>query len=126
MKTTSSAPSLLPGYIFPDNSPHPVSDYINLLEVPRQNQRPRNVTQSTYGQNVIIGQLEYEIEKSKKRTEKIEVDTSLSTCFNGAEEILDRKYLEKIDDEKDEFKEIEEEHNFVHIFEQTNEGVIPK
>ena len=115
-------------------SPPPaVSDDLDLLDVPsftfhnfapRQNLRWRNVTQSTDGQN-LIRQLEQVIEKSKKKIEKIEVHTSISTCFNDAEKVSDGKYLEKIEDEKEELKEIEKGYNFWHIFKQINEGVIP-
>ena len=70
----------------------------------------------------MIGQLERVIGKSEKKGEKFEVNTSKSIKFNEAEEILDGKYLEKIEDEEEDLKEIEEEYNFLHIF----SGVIPE
>ena len=73
-----------------------------------------------------IGKLEKVIEKFEKKNEKFEVDTSISTYFNDAEEILDRNYLEKIENEKEELKEIEREYNFSHILEQINDGVTPE
>ena len=101
---TTSTPPLPPEHLFlSDSPPFTVSDYLNLPEVPsftfnnfapRQNSRGRNVTQSTDGQN-LIGQLERVIEKSEKKSEKFEVDASISTYFNDTEEILKGKYLEK-------------------------------
>ena len=43
----------------------------------------------------LIGELQKVIEKSEKKTEKFEVDNSISSYFNDAEETLDRNYLEK-------------------------------
>lgn len=54
--------------------------------------------------------------KSLKKSEKFEVLTFISTYFNDAEEILDGKYLAKIEDKKEELKKREEEYNFLHIF----------
>ena len=49
----------------------------------------------------LIGELEKVIEKSGKKNEKFEVDTSISGHFNDVEEILDRNYLQKIGNEKE-------------------------
>ena len=68
----------------------------------------------------------WKIEKSEKKNENFKVDTSLSSYFKEAEEILDRNYLEKIENEKEELKEIEREYNFSHILEQKNGRVTPE
>ena len=83
-----------------------------------------NVTENLSGQN-LIGQLERVIEKSKKPKEKFEVDKSINDFFNDAEEILHGRYLEDMEDEKEELKETQSQYNFSHISDQTNEGKRP-
>ena len=72
----------------------------------------------------LISKLEQVIEKSEKN-EKFELDTSTGSYFNDAEQILDRNYLDKIENEKEELKEIEKEYSFPYILEGINEGVTP-
>ena len=73
----------------------------------------------------LIGQLESVIAKSEKPKEKFEVNKSINDFFNDAEEILDGRYLEDMEDEKEELKETESEYNFSHISDQINEGKRP-
>ena len=56
----------------------------------------------------MIGQLGRVIAKSEKPKEKFEVDKSINDLFNDAEEILGGRYLEDMEDEKEELKETEE------------------
>ena len=72
----------------------------------------------------LISKLEQVIEKSEKN-EKFELDTSTGSYFNDAEQILDRNYLDKIENEKEELKEIEKEYSVPYILEGINEGVTP-
>lgn len=74
----------------------------------------------------LISELEQVNEKSEKKNEKLEVDTPISTYFNDVEEILNRNYLEKIENEKEELKAIERENNASHIREQINHEVTPE
>ena len=69
-----------------------------------------------------IGELEKVIGKTEKKNKKFEVDNSISSYFNDAEEILDRNYLQKIENEKEKLKEIEREYNFSHILKQIPSG----
>ena len=66
------------------------------------------------------------IEKSQKPKEKFEVNDSISEYFNDAEEFLNGRYLEEMENEKEELKEIENEYIFSLIFDQLNEGKSPK
>ena len=64
----------------------------------------------------MIGQLYWVMKRSKKKSEKIEVDTSIRSYFNDAEKIIHGKYLEKAVDEKEELKEIDQQYNFFAYF----------
>ena len=103
----------------PSALPLPPDDYYFLEK--------KNLTQNIdENRQSLISELEKIIEKSEKKNEEFEVDTSINSYFNDAEEILDRNYLEKIENEKEELKEIEREYNFSHILEQINDGVTPE
>lgn len=55
----------------------------------------------------LICELEQVIEKSEKKLKSMKMNTSISSYFSSAEEIANRSYLEKIENEKIELKEVE-------------------
>ena len=127
-------PPQFPGFdISPAQTQLPLSHFNDFLlpDVPNERNRRQNnnggvnLIKNWSGQNW-IGQLERVIEKSQKPKEKFEVNNSISDYFNDAEEFLNGRYLEKMENRKKELKEIENKYIFSLIFDQLNEGKTPE